>query len=186
MTEGPDISGHKPEVAKEERFMALFLKSERRILGFILALVPNLVDAEDLLQETCTIMWRKFDEFMPGTDFTAWGIAIARYRVLNFRRTKQMSKVCFSESLMLKIADASVSLSSQQDRRADALQACLSRLSEKEREIIRLRYFEEHTGKQVAQYMGTSMDAIFKSLNRVHDRLLRCIRSSLATEGLRP
>lgn len=35
--------------------MKLFLQSERRVLGFILSLVPNLSDAEDLLQETFSI-----------------------------------------------------------------------------------------------------------------------------------
>ena len=61
------------DVAQEGRFMRLFLQSERRILGFILSLVPYVADAEDLLQETCAIMWSKINEFEPGTDFTAWG-----------------------------------------------------------------------------------------------------------------
>ena len=76
-------------IVKEEQFMRLFLQSERRILGFILSLVPNLSDAEDLMQETCSIMWSKIDQFEPGTDFTAWGISIARYRVLTYRRKTQ-------------------------------------------------------------------------------------------------
>ena len=94
------------DVATEEAFMRLFLQSERRILGFILSLVPNLSDAEDLLQETCSIMWNKFEQFENGTDFVAWGISIARYRVLTFRRKVGTRRVCFNEKLLHQIADA--------------------------------------------------------------------------------
>ncbi len=183
MAKGPDISVHGPDVAKEEAFMALFLKSERRILGFILALVPHRVDAEDLLQETCTVMWRKFDEFMSGTDFTAWGIAIARYRVMNYRRRAQNTKVCFNESLMQKIAEATTRVSSQHDSRVEALEHCVSRLRAQDRDLIQLRYYAEQSTKQVAEQMNRSIDAIYKSLNRIHDRLLYCMRYSLQMEG---
>ena len=183
MVDMPDSLDHGSDATKEEAFMSLFLQSERRILGFILTMIPYLVDAEDLLQETCTVMWRKFDEFEPGTDFSAWGIAIARYRVMNHFRTKQLRKASFSEPMVLRIAEAATELLSQNDRRVEALQACLSRLRDKDRELIRLRYFSENSAKQVAQKMGRSVDSIYRSLNRVHDRLLLCIRHSLQKEG---
>lgn len=51
--------------------MRLFLQSERRILEFVLSLVPSLADAEGLLQETCSMMWSKFEQFEHGTDCAA-------------------------------------------------------------------------------------------------------------------
>ena len=169
-------------VAEEERFMRLFLQSERRILGFILSLVTNLSDAEDLLQETCSIMWNKFEQFEHGTDFVAWGISIARYRVLTFRRKAVTRRVCFNEKLMHQIADSSAEVWSQSDARLDALQLCLADLREKDRELVRLRYFAENSTKQTAEQLGRSTDSVYKSLNRVHDALLWCIRRSLQTE----
>tara|TARA_R110002167_G_scaffold116339_1_gene291413 strand:- start:510 stop:1001 length:492 start_codon:yes stop_codon:yes gene_type:complete len=163
--------------------MRLFLQSERRILGFILSLVPNLADAEDLLQETCSIMWSKFEQFEKGTDFVAWGISIARYRVLTYRRKSASQRVCFNEKLMHQIADAVTEVSSQSDARLGILQSCLADLREKDRELIRLRYFAENSTKQTAEQLGRSADSVYKSLNRVHDSLLWCIRRSLQAEG---
>lgn len=170
-------------VAGEEAFMKLFLQSERRVLGFILSLVPNPSDAEDLLQETCSIMWNKFEQFEHGTDFVAWGISIARYRVLTYRRKAGTSRVCFNEKLMHQIADAATEVSSQSDVRLGALQSCLAELREKDRELVRLRYFAENSTKQTAEQLGRSSDSVYKSLNRVHDSLLWCIRRSLQAEG---
>ncbi|TWT56601.1 sigma-70 family RNA polymerase sigma factor [Allorhodopirellula solitaria] len=172
----------KTDIASEEVFMQLFLQSERRILGFILALVPHLADAEDLLQETCSIMWRKFDQFERNTDFTAWGISIARYRVLTYRRKAASSKVRFNDQLLEKIADAAIGVSMKSDERALALQTCLAALREKDRELIRLRYFAENSTKQTAEQLGRSVDSVYKALNRVHDSLLWCIRRSLLGE----
>ncbi|SMP42160.1 RNA polymerase sigma-70 factor, ECF subfamily [Neorhodopirellula lusitana] len=163
--------------------MKLFLQSERRILGFILALVPHLADAEDLVQETCMIMWNKFDQFEKGTDFVAWGISIARYRVLNYRRSTGTRRVYFSENLMRQIDDAAVGLSVQGDERLSALQSCLGRLREKDRELIRLRYFAENSTKQTAREVGRSADSVYKSLNRIHDALLLCMRHAVKMES---
>lgn len=156
----------KTDIASEEAFMQMFLQTERRILGFILSLVPHLADAEDLLQETCSIMWRKFNQFKRGTDFAAWGISIARYRVLTYRRTSASSKVFFSEQLMEQIADAATGVSLQNDDRLAALQSCLSGLREKDRELIRLRYFAENSPRQTAEQLGRSVDSVYKSLKR--------------------
>jgi len=163
--------------------MQLFLQSERRFLGFILSLVPHRADAEDLLQETCSIMWRKFDQFETGTDFAAWGISIARFRVLTYRRKAASRRIYFNEELMHQIADAAATVSSQNDVRLGALQSCLANLREKDRELIRLRYLAENTTKQTAERLGRSADSVYKSLNRVHDSLMWCIRRSLQAEG---
>ncbi|TWT54934.1 ECF RNA polymerase sigma factor SigH [Rubripirellula amarantea] len=171
------------DVDKEEAFMRSFLQSERRILGFILSLVPHMSDAEDLLQETCSTMWRKHDEFEAGTNFTAWGISIARYKVLSYRRKMHSSKVMFSEPMMVQIAETTERLSPSSSARAEALQGCLKKLRENDREIIRLRYYAENSPKETARQLDRSVDSIYKSLNRIRQHLLSCIRQSLQTEG---
>lgn len=171
------------DLDKEDAFMRLFLQSERRILGFILALVPQLPDAEDILQESCSVMWRKFEQFEPGTDFAAWGIAIARYEVLKYRRKERSRRVYFSDRLMQEIAEVATQISAQGDRRVEALQTCLSGLREKDRAMIQLRYFAGNSAKDVSQQMGRSLDSVYRALSRIHDRLLFCIRRSLASQG---
>ena len=63
-------------------FIRLFLQNERRIYAFIVSLLPDLTDAEDVLQETSVVLWEKFDQFQPGTNFVSWACKIAHFKVL--------------------------------------------------------------------------------------------------------
>ena len=73
-------------------------------------------------------------------------------------------------------------ISTQSDARLGALQSCLAELREKDRELVRIRYFAENSTKQTAHQLGRSADSVYKSLNRVQDELLWCIRRSLQAE----
>jgi len=59
----PQRDPHGPQ-----EFMRLFLVSQRRILSYVMVLVPNFATAEDIVQESAAVMWEKFGQFTPGTD----------------------------------------------------------------------------------------------------------------------
>lgn len=165
-------------IVDEERFMKLFLASEHRLRGFILTMVPRLSDAEDILQDALMVMWRKFDDFEPDTDFVAWGISVARFQVFNYRRRERARRVLYCDELIARLEEATQTHALTRDARIDALESCMSRLPEKDRELIRLRYFDfaKVTVKEVSSQLDRRVDAVYKALNRIHDRLLFCIR----------
>ena len=171
-----------PRIARdrEELFLKLFLENQRRIYAFILALVPVPSDADDLLQETAAVMWRKLDEFKRGSDFIAWAISIARYQVLAFRKTQMRNRFRFSEVTYEALADQITPSSLGTDERGDALEGCLKKLNEKDRELIRLRYQPDASVQEVADRVGRSLKAVYRSLSRIHAQLLSCIRKSLS------
>jgi len=49
-----------------QRFLSLFLRSEREIFRYVAALVPNVTDAEDIVQQTAIALWEKFDTYDPA------------------------------------------------------------------------------------------------------------------------
>jgi DNA-directed RNA polymerase specialized sigma24 family protein len=55
-----------------ERFVRLFLDGQREILRYILALLPGIDDAQEILQETTVDLWQKFDRYDPAIPFTPW------------------------------------------------------------------------------------------------------------------
>ena len=83
--------------AKGELFLRLFLQNERRLYAYILTLLPHRADVDDVLQDASLVMWDKFDEQHPPNDFTAWGCRIAYFKVLDFYKKRQRSRVCFSQ-----------------------------------------------------------------------------------------
>jgi RNA polymerase sigma-70 factor (ECF subfamily) len=172
------------DLDREERFLKLFLAHERRIFGFLLALVPDWSDAEDLLQESSVVMWRKLDSFEPGTDFAAWALSIARYQVLAHRKRQKRARVLFSDQTLEMLADEMATLGRDADARRDALEICLTKLKPRDRERIHLRYQPRATTQGVADRVGHSIQAVYKALNRIHGQLLLCIRRTLAADGI--
>ncbi len=170
------------DLDRGERFMRHLMANEHRIYGFILSLVHNWSDADDLLQDVTTIMWRKFDQYELGTNFCAWGLKIARFEVLNFRKKQRHRRTKLSPYPLEEVADLLVKKASSLDSRSDALQSCLGQLNMRDQELIALRYESGATTKDVSEVVNRSIHAIYKALNRVHGQLLDCIEMKMARE----
>src|SRR4026209_51369 len=63
--------------AAQQRLLSLFLRSEREIFCYVAALVPNVGDAEDIVQQTALALWEKFDSYDPNQPFTPWACRFA-------------------------------------------------------------------------------------------------------------
>jgi RNA polymerase sigma-70 factor (ECF subfamily) len=90
MDVGTGIGAH-PTAAPADRppdknrlFLSLFLQNQRRLYAYVLTLLPNRADADDVLQETCLVTWDKFDAGQPPADFLAWARRVAYHKVLDF------------------------------------------------------------------------------------------------------
>lgn len=168
---------------RTEEFIRLFTKCEPRIFAYILTLVPNFSDAEDVLQQTNLVMWRKFDDFERGSDFLSWGRSIAHFEVLAMRKRKQRAAVRFSDDFVEAVAGDVVARSGSLDARHIALAACLEKLKARDRELVHLRYQPEATTQSVADRVGRSVDAVYKALNRIRQSLWECINRTLSAEA---
>ena len=63
--QGPLAGEETHTPAKGKVFLRLFLQNERRLYAYVLALLPNRADADDVLQEASLVMWDKFDAERP-------------------------------------------------------------------------------------------------------------------------
>ena len=170
--------------SRTEEFMRLFLSNQRRIFGLIVCLVPNLADADDILQDTSATLWQKFDEFKPGTDFAAWGLSVARLRVLKFHeRTRAAGRVTFDDRVLNALAEEAALITPQADARLEALRACLAKLPERVRGLIEFRYSPGATLKTAAEQVHMSEVAAYKALNRAHLTLIECIQRNMGARG---
>ena len=77
------------------QFVRLLTQHQRRVYGYILTMVVNWNDADEILQETNLRLWEEFDRFEPGTDFAAWAIRVAYYQVLTWRKKRDRSRLVF-------------------------------------------------------------------------------------------
>lgn len=162
---------------RTQEFVALWTTNSRRVFAFVLTLLPSWTDAEDVLQETAALLWLRFDQYQPGSDFVAWASRVAYLKVMEHRRGKKRL-VCFSDSLVDTLDDLVCQESASLNNRAVALVDCMKRLPLRDRELIALRYAPGATVKSAAAGANRSVDATYKALNRIHDQLLDCIQQS--------
>ncbi|MCK4999036.1 MAG: sigma-70 family RNA polymerase sigma factor [Anaerohalosphaera sp.] len=176
-TSGQDIYGGSDD--RGHSFITLYLENERRIYGFIMALVPNWADADDILQETTKVMWSKYGEFTMGSNFLGWAFTIAKFQVLNHLSKKRGDKLRFHENLIETIA-ADASMNEKQSDLRDSLRDCIGRLGKTERQLLELRYENNASPKKVAEQIGKGVDTVYKALTRVHNQLFYCIKRKLS------
>jgi len=173
---------HEPD--KSKLFLRLFLQNERRLYAYILTLLPNRVDADDVLQDATLVMWDKFDEHSPPDDFAAWGCRIAYFKVLDFYKKCQRSRVKFSQAMLERVAETAIEQAGvlQLDARRDALSGCIEKLSERDRDLLARRFTSGATTLSTSEQVGRSVEAVYKALARVRRALFECVQRVLARE----
>ena len=168
----------------DDRFLRLLLKNHYKIYAYILAFTHNTNDADDVMQDVSTILWKKFHEFEAGTKFTAWAVKTARYKIFQFYKNKQKEELFFSDHLLENLDKSMTTKLEDADRRVEALKECLKKLSEREKRLIHLRYEEGKAVKKISSTMNSSIDAIYKVFSRAYNALQICIYKMLAQEGI--
>ncbi|MGO9115359.1 MAG: sigma factor, partial [Thermoguttaceae bacterium] len=78
-------------------FVALLATCQRPIFLYAMTLLGNVDDAEEVVQESGLVLWKKFREYRPGTDFIRWACQIARYQSLKVRARRLRGPRVFSK-----------------------------------------------------------------------------------------
>lgn len=177
------VGTRKSDLSAE--FLQLLTRHQAALLGYIFSLVPHWSDAEDLLQQTSVVLWEKFGEFRPGTDFGAWACTVARFKVLNFLKSKGRDRHYFASDVVEQLAESGVDDLTARESERQALSDCLRKIPAPERQMLMAYYSGKQTVKAMAAKRDVSMDAIYKSMSRLRDALLGCMERRLRAEGVR-
>jgi RNA polymerase sigma-70 factor, ECF subfamily len=164
---------------QREKFILELTSFQNRLFGFILTLLPDSNQANDVLQDTNLIIWRKAEEFAPGSDSWAWASKIAHFRVLRFYRDCERSRHVFDEALLAELAIVAGKCDAAREDRLLALKSCLARLKPAQQQLIQSRYLQGNSVKAIAEQTGQSKGAVAMALFRVRKTLYACIGQTL-------
>ena len=167
---------------KTFRVQQLFVAHQNMVRGFILALVPDFAAADDLVQEVFLVVTRKAASFQDGTNFIAWACAIARRKVLEWRRQRQTQPQLLSEAVIESLA-ATVPEAAIGRERSRALRGCLERLAPKALGMVRLRYYAGLAPQEIARQLGWKQDAVNVALSKARAFLRKCVERALGFSG---
>lgn len=169
----------KPERSAE--FLTLWNAHSQRVYAYIYSLVANRADVDDIFQDTGLVVFSKFNEFQPGTNFGAWACRIAYHKVMQFFRDREATDH-LDETVLELLQAQSLDLSATVPAQLTALRDCLSQMPPGEKRLVKLRYFRSATVEAIAQKTGQSPSTVYKNLAKAHEALLDCVTRKLAQE----
>ncbi len=172
---------HDP--AAQQRFLSLFLRSEREILRYVAALVPNITDAEDIVQQTAMSLWEKFDAYDPAQPFTPWACRFALNKARQWIERHQRWQALLERGLADELAQRRQELQPEFELRLKHLEACLGKLPPGQRSLVEGYYYERSAVDKLAARFGRSTAATYKMLQRVRHTLQVCVESRANPEG---
>lgn len=169
----------QPRESREREFARLLAANERRLSAYILTLVPNLSDAEEISQETHVRLWEERYKYDKVENFTAWAIRVAYFEVLTWRKRQQRQRLVFDDRLLDELSKGFSGHAEEFDARHDALLRCLSELSEKSRSLLSRVYSNGEKIADIAAADSRSAAAIYKVVQRLRLMLRNCIEQRI-------
>lgn len=167
------------EHSKHSLFLREFSKSQTRLSTFILMIVHNSHDADEIFQETASLLWEQFDKFEPGTNFGAWAVSIAKFKVLEYLHQNKRKRALFTSELYQELSILAEPASSDTDHRSKALQNCFYKLDRSCRSLLSLRYQKNLSVKKIAEKKGVSTGVMYRKISKVFNLLRRCIERTM-------
>lgn len=161
-----------------DEFVRSFVRCQGELYSYILALVPNIADAHDILQETAVALWAKADEFRVDEPFMPWAARFAWFQVRKFRMyqaRRHRRVIALSDEAMAALVAERAHFDGTAEDRGIVLEQCVEKLEEDDRLLLRQRYDLNVSIREVAHQRGVEPDHLYKRLRRIRQLLLDCV-----------
>jgi RNA polymerase sigma-70 factor (ECF subfamily) len=160
-----------------EKLARLWTEAQPVVGSYILSLLPDFHQAEDVLQQVAVLLVREFEKYDASRPFLPWALGIARNMVLKSRReAARNSKHFIGEAMMDQIQAAFEEQPDAWGSMRKALRRCLGEQPPKMLELLRWRYAFDLKPAEVARRMGITGGAARVMLHRARLVLRQCIK----------
>ena len=169
-------------MAVSAEFVTQITRCQRQLHAFILSMVWNPAEADDVLQETNLVLWEKVEEFDGSRPFLPWAMRFAQFQAMAWlkRHRRQAERFVFHGDLANLLAIEAAAEESAFEARRVALASCFQKLRSEQQELIVRRYEPKASVNAMAEAAGTTAKAISDRLRRIRHALLECIEKTVA------
>ncbi len=144
----------------------LLERHSRRLRDYVRMMVKDNDVAEDLVQEILIKVVKVIDEgrYTDKGRFLPWLLRIAHNKVLDYFRTQKQAKTISESSAGFDIlgsksfAEPSIEDQMISEQCAKEIRALVEELPEEQREVVRMRYYEGLSFKEIAEHTGVSIN----------------------------
>lgn len=160
-------------------FTLLWTEAQPAVMAFIRSVTPQLADAEDILQETARQVASRFREYDSSRPFGAWAMGVAKYKVLEWRRSQKKMAMLFDEEAIEAIHFSYTDGKADWREAGRAIDLCLKKASPAAEQLLRMRYLEDLKPAEIAKRLNTTANSVSVRLSRARDALKECLEKRL-------
>lgn len=172
----------------ERAFRELVDRHRAKIFTFIVKIVKNREDANDIAQEVFIKIYHALDSFDPSKNFSSWLFKIAQNMSIDHLRKKRIDHVSIDETRETSRGEISMQIPSadlEPDRElegmevGEALEVAISELDPVYHSAIMLRHVEGKSYDEIADILdmplGTVKTTIFRARKSLRQKLKRLL-----------
>jgi RNA polymerase sigma-70 factor (ECF subfamily) len=175
------LPSDRPTRLSDEEFVRLLGLSQGRVFSFVITLLPDWSEAEEVVARMSVVLWKKLGEFDPEGDFVRWACGIAYRQTLAYLRERRREHLTLSLDVLDQIAQARLEHDQLLEQRRRALRGCQEKLPPSDRQIIDAYYgATRKTAAEVGSELGRPTNTILKALIRIRRALHLCIDRTIA------
>ncbi|MDE0780820.1 MAG: sigma-70 family RNA polymerase sigma factor [Alphaproteobacteria bacterium] len=172
--QSPDWNSLLCSVATQDRaaFASLFTHFAPRVKSYMLRLGSDAAQAEELAQEAMAAVWRKADRYDPErAAASTWIFTVARnLRIDAFRRQNHPELDPNDPALVPELpVSADLIVARKQD--ASLIHKALAELSQEQREVLRLSFFDDQTHMQISETLDIPLGTVKSRIRLAFGRI---------------
>lgn len=159
----------------QEAFRQLYQNTDKTMYSFILSLVRNPQDAEEIMQETYLKVWTSAGGYQSQGKPLAWMFTIAKNLCyMRFRDRKHESDMGLSDLSEMEMGEFCPQIEDAADKLV--LYAALKILKEEERQIVLLHTTAGLKHREIAADLGMPLATVLSKYNRAMKKLKNYLR----------
>lgn len=165
---------------REFAFTQLVRKYQEALYWHIRKMVVVHEDADDVLQNTLIKAWNGLDNFRGDSKVSTWLFKIATNETLSFLAQKKMKAAINGEEYETElIAQLKADSYFDGNEAEKKLQEAILQLSEKQRLVFNMKYFDEMKYEEMEEILGTSIGALKASYHHATKKIAAYLTESV-------
>ncbi len=168
------MSVNKRKFEKKD-FISLYVPNEPMIRAFVLSLVHNFTDADEIMQQVSITLWQKCEQLDSTDNFMKWALTVAKFTTYSYIRSqKRLQTVPLNEKLAEMLVDEMHQETETMSRQRIALEECVKGVNNNSMKLLRM-YYTGASIKELSQKAKRTAASLYKLFYRIRSSLYGCI-----------
>jgi len=168
--------GDFSKVMDKVEFEFILRENNRRILNYLLKILRNQEDAEDILQDVFISFYHKMENINENA-YRSYLYKTAYNKALNLIKSREKKRLLTREHRIN--SETRENKSNQEDRKKEMIKKAFSKLPPKYAVLLELQYYQKMSYKEIAKTLSTTISAVDSKLVRAKKKLKKIISQDL-------